>query len=274
MDAEVGEPVVELLDEVWTSTADAIEGLDVGEWARPSELPGWTVKDVLSHVAGSEASLLGEPAPAVDISHLDHVKTPFQEMLELPVEAWRPRSGAEVRNWFDDVTGRRVAALRAMTPEEMGAPSWSPIGEVPYREFMRVRVFDCWMHEQDIRRVVGRPGHLAGPALEPVVERFRGALGVVVGKRAAAPDGTTVVIHATGPTEVKLGVVVEGRARVVDAATLDAVPDVRITLPFEALGALGGGRWDRSRAEVAGGVSYAGDEALGRRILDHMAFTP
>ena len=47
-----------------------------------------------------------------------------------------------------------------------------------------------------------------------------------------------------------------------------------ITLPFEAFIALGGGRWDRARAEAAGGVEYAGDGELGRRVLDNFAFTP
>ena len=47
-----------------------------------------------------------------------------------------------------------------------------------------------------------------------------------------------------------------------------------ITLPFEAFVALGGGRWDRARAEAAGGVVYEGDAELGRAVLDHMAFTP
>jgi uncharacterized protein (TIGR03083 family) len=274
MAEDVTDPVVGLLEEVWTSTGEATEGLDEGAWSQPSELPGWTVKDCLAHVAGTESALLGEPGPDVDVSHLAHVSTPFQELMEKPVERWRPRSGSEVRDWFLDVTRRRLGHLRAMTPEEMDAPSWSPIGEVPYREFMRVRVFDCWMHEQDIRRVVGRPGHLSGPALDPVLERFRGALGFVVGKKADVVDGTRLLLRTTGPTEVALGVVVDGRATVVDEAELGGPPDVEVTLPIGTLAALGGGRWDRARAEAEGGVAYGGDAQLGRRVLDHMAFTP
>jgi uncharacterized protein (TIGR03083 family) len=273
MTDEAPDPVVELLEEVWTSIGDATEGLDEGTWSSPSELPGWTVKDCLSHVAGTERALLGEPSPEVDVSHLPHVSSPFQELIEKPVEEWRSRSGTEVRDGFLEVTRRRLGHLRAMTPEEMEAPSWSPIGEVPYRVFMRVRVFDCWMHEQDIRRVVDRPGHESGPALDCVVERLRAALGFVVGKKAGAPDGSQVLIRTTGPTEVAFGVVVDGRARVVDPNELGP-PDVAITLPFTSLAALGGGRWDRARAEAAGGVVVDGDGELGRAVLDHMAFTP
>ena len=139
---------------------------------------------------------------------------------------------------------------------------------------MRVRVFDCWMHEQDIRRVVGRPGHLSGPALDCVVERFRGALGFVVGKKAEAPDGTRVLVRTTGPTEVAFGVAVDGRATVVEESELGGSPTAVVTLPFSTLAALGGGRWDRVRAEAEGGVTYDGDVELSSRIVEHMAFTP
>jgi uncharacterized protein (TIGR03083 family) len=268
------EPIVDVLDHIWSSTLEATEGLDEREWARPSELPGWTLKDCLSHVTTIEAGLLGEPPDPVPVDHLAHVVTSFQAMMEVGVEAWRPLSGAEVRARSADVLPRRVAQLRAMTDEEMSAPSWSPIGEVPYREFLAVRAFDSWMHEQDLRRALGRPGDLDGPSVEPALVRFRAAVPAVVGKRSGAPDGARIVVRTTGPTELEL--VVEGRARLVDPAEVASWdrPTVAVTLPFEALVALGGGRWDRERAEAAGGVAYEGDAELGRRVLDSLAFTP
>ena len=268
------EPIIDVLEQVWGSTHAATEGLTEEDWRRPSELPAWTVKDCLSHVATVEAGFLGEPTETVAVSHLAHVTTPFQEAMEIGVEAWRPLPGTEVRERFADIYPRRVAQLRAMSPEEMAAPSRSPLGEVPYRQFMVVRAFDSWMHEQDIRRALGRPGNLSGPAVEPTLDRFRAALGLVVGKKAAAPEGTRLVIRTTGPTEVAYGVVVEGRARVVAPDELPGGPETVITLPFEAFVALGGGRWDRARAEATGGVTYDGDVDLGRRVLDNLAFTP
>jgi uncharacterized protein (TIGR03083 family) len=268
------EPIIDVLEQIWRSTLAATDGLTEQDWHTPSDLPGWTVKDCLSHVATVEAGFLGEPTEQVAVSHLAHVRSPFQEAMEVGVEAWRPLPGAEVRARFADIWPRRVAQLRSMTPAELDAPSASPLGEVPYRQFMVVRAFDCWMHEQDIRRALDRPGNLEGPGVGPTLDRFRAALGVVVGKRAAAPDGTCLVLRTTGPTEVAFGVAVEGRARVVDVADLPGAPDAVVTLPFEALVALGGGRWDRVRAEAAGGVSYEGDADLGRRVLDNLAFTP
>ena len=161
-----------------------------------------------------------------------------------------------------------------MTEEEWSTPGWSPIGEVPYRDFMRVRVFDSWMHEQDVRRALDRPGHLDGPVVDCALERFEVALGAIVGKRAAAPDGSSVVFRTAGGADRVFPVVVEGRARLVDPADAPDSPTVRIDLPFETFVALGGGRWDLAEAEAAGGLTVTGDEELGRAVLSKMGFTP
>ena len=45
------EPIVDVLDHVWSSTLQATKGLDEAAWAQPSELPGWTLKDLsLIHI--------------------------------------------------------------------------------------------------------------------------------------------------------------------------------------------------------------------------------
>ena len=87
-----------------------------------------------------------------------HVPNPFGEMNEAWVEARRTVPGAEVLAEFVEITDRRLDALRAMPAEQFDEVGWSPVGEVPYREFMETRVLDTWAHEQDIRRALGRPG--------------------------------------------------------------------------------------------------------------------
>jgi uncharacterized protein (TIGR03083 family) len=273
-DTATDEPIVGLLAAEWASISELAHTLDEADWATPTALPGWTAKDCLSHMAGTERMLLGEPAPDVDISHLAHAVSPFQQMMEVWVEAARPEPGSAVVTAFDEATARRLDALRAMTPEQWDEVGWSPIGDVAYRQFMVVRLFDCWMHEQDIRRAVGRPGHLWGPVVDRALDRFRAALGFVVGKKAGAPDGSSVVICTTGETELVLPVVVDGRATLVDPADAPAAPTATVTVPFATFVALGGGRWDRAAAEAAGGIELTGDVALGRRVLDGLAFTP
>jgi uncharacterized protein (TIGR03083 family) len=268
----VSDPIVELLEQEWASLDQLCDGLTEEQWKTPTALPGWTVQDCLSHVVGTERMLLGDAPPSVDVSHLEHVKDPFAAAMEAWVEERRARTGAEVLAEFREQIPRRLEQLKSMTAEQFDEVGFSPIGEVPYRDFMVVRVFDCWMHEQDIRRALDRPGHLEGPVVDTALVRFRAAIGFIVGKRGQAPEGSSVVFATVGGAAPVWPVVVEGRARLADEVPDE--PTTRITLPFESFIALGGGRWSADEAESAGGISIDGDEELGRRVLAGMAFTP
>jgi uncharacterized protein (TIGR03083 family) len=270
----VSEPIIELLEDEWASITALIEPLADEQWELPTALPGWSVRDNVTHMIGTESMLLGDPAPDVPVRHLPHVRDDFAAIGETWIEARRTNRPDEVKREFAEVTGRRSAALRAMPAEAFDTPGWSPIGEVPYRTFMGVRVFDCWMHEQDIRRAIGQPGHLSGPVVDKALERFEGALPYAIGKKAGVPDGASVVFDVRGATERRYAIVVDGRAKLVDAQESPAEPTVEITLPFETFVALGGGRWTRAEALDAGGVGIRGDEGLAATVLDHLSFTP
>ena len=114
------------------------------------------------------------------------------------------------------ITATRDAALETMSAEEFDGPSWTPAGPGIYGRSCASRVFDCWMHEQDIRDAVGMPGHGDGPCAAVALAEAADALGYIVGKRAAAPDGAAVTIELTGPEHVTWHVLVDGRARLVD----------------------------------------------------------
>lgn len=266
-----GERITGQLATVWASITELGSGLNEADWNTPTDLPGWTAKDCLSHMAGTEAILLGEPVPDVSVDHIPRVTSPFIAMMEVPVEARRATPAAEVMAEFVDVTNRRLAVLAAMSDEQWSTPGWSPVGEVPYATFMEVRVFDCWMHDQDIRRAVGRPGGINVGA-EVSLGRIELGLGFIVGKRAEAPDGTSVVFEVTGPYPRTYAVVVDGRAGLTDDIPDD--PTVRITTDLEVFTALGGGRWSGERAMDTGRVTVAGDSDLAQRILSGMAITP
>jgi uncharacterized protein (TIGR03083 family) len=269
--------IAELLDAEWHSVDDLCSSFDDGTWAIPAALPGWSVKDCLSHIAGVESSLLGEPMPAVDVSHLAHIVDPFQEITEAPVEFRRSWTGQQVLDDFRTITARRVDQLRAMTAAELDTVGWSPLGDVPYRVFMGVRLFDSWMHEQDMRRAADRPGHLHGVVVDRALDRFRAAVPFVIGKKAGAPEGSTVVIATTGDTELSWTIaVIDGRAKLTSESAGDRPPEptVGITMPFTTLVALGGGRWNVGEARHAGPIELTGDDDLAERILANLAFTP
>lgn len=268
---EGGEPVVELLAAEWSVLAELLAGLPDDDWQRPA-LPGWTVHDVVAHVIGGERMLSGAPRPELapePDGGAAHVRNDIGRFNEAWVAALRPLSPAEMLTALRDVTAERLAALRSMSSAELDAPSWTPAGQGTYRRFMEIRVFDTWMHEQDIRTAVGRAGHESGPVAEQALAEVVGALGYIVGKRVGAPDGSGVCIVLTGPIERELCVAVEGRAKVVPS--LAAAPTASITLSSSLFLRLAGGRQDPD--EALDGVQLGGDPTLARSLATRLAYT-
>src|SRR5690242_15164688 len=94
---------------------------------------------------------------------------------------------------------------------------------------MGIRVFDCWYHEQDIREALDLPGLLDGPVADFSLERIpRKGLGYVVGKKAGAPSGSSVVFQVFGTTPIIATIVVPPEGRAVLAEDVPEEPTVRI----------------------------------------------
>ncbi|HEY3140343.1 MAG TPA: maleylpyruvate isomerase family mycothiol-dependent enzyme [Acidimicrobiales bacterium] len=264
--------IVDALNEEWDSLVALAAELAPWDWDHPTDCPGWSVKDCYAHILGTESMLLGRPNPTVELpAELPHVRNEIGRANEEWVVAYRDRSGAEVLGDLAEVITERRSVLAKSDQEAFDQPSWTPAGEDSYGRFMRIRVMDQWMHEQDVREAVGRPGHLEGVAAEVTLDELAAALGYVVGKKAAAPAGSTVRFDLKGPMSDTLDIVVSDRARLVDQ--LSGEPSVTITLPGATFCRLAGGRRNWDHPWVRAAVSISGDEELGRRILSNLAFT-
>jgi uncharacterized protein (TIGR03083 family) len=263
--------VVPVLVAEWAAIDDLLASLRPDQWALPTALPGWSVQDNVAHVVGTECALAGQAAPpcAVDVRTLPHVHNDIGAANEQWVHGLRDESPARVLDRFRDVTAIRRKALEAMTQEEFDAPSWTPAGKGTYGRFMRMRVFDCWMHEQDIREATGIPGHDDGPCAELALSEVTGALGYLVGKKAAAPAGSSVTIELTGPVHATHHVAVQGRAALVDE--LPGPATVTVRLSSNLLARLAGGRVPV--AGRLGEITFEGDADLGARIAHALPFT-
>jgi uncharacterized protein (TIGR03083 family) len=263
--------IVDKLAEVWTSIAGLCASFSEQAWKTPTDCPKWSVQDHVSHMIGTESRLLGRQAPQHTPQDMQHVKNDIGKFNEVWVDFRRSWPGAQVLAEFQDVTAERLRVLRAMSPADFSQPTQTPVGPGTVRDFMHIRIFDCWVHEQDIRRAVGRPGHLTGPVVEHSVGRIAMALPFVVGKKAQAPNGTTVVFVITGAAGRTLPIGVDGgRARVLEAPP--EAPTVRLTMDIETLNCLGCGRWTPDDALASGKVQIAGDRGLGETIVRQMNF--
>ncbi|MEZ5381385.1 MAG: maleylpyruvate isomerase family mycothiol-dependent enzyme [Microthrixaceae bacterium] len=276
-----GEPVVALLNEQFAAAVALAQEVPDDQWSTPTDLPGWTVQDCFSHMIGVERQMMGVAEETPPLDHLPHVRDDFGRMVEAPVELRRSRTPAEIRSELSETLATRQAELEGYPPDKFDEDSWTPAGPGSYRDFMLIRVFDLWMHEQDVRHALGLPGHLDGPVVESVLAvNATGALPMIIGKRAGAPGGAVVEVEVVGETEARFVVQVrevdgKRRAALVDA---DAVgePTAHIRINVDPFMRLCGGRVEAAAVldVEEPQVVLSGDRELARTVVENLTFTP
>ena len=244
---------------------------------RPTDCPGWTVLDQIAHVASAEAMVAGEPVPDVDVSHHAHVRHALRRadgaLRRVPPRT-RPRGGARRARGAP----RRAADRLPERPGVGRAVVRSPFGPVHADDRLGIRTFDVWMHEQDVREALERPGGLDTGAAAHSVSQLFAELPRIVAKDAAVEPGNAVVLDLTGPTVGRAGARVEehdGKARGIPLFTGDADehPDVvttSLTMSTAVAGRLAGGR----RAPEDLHVVVHGDDDVAHRVMAAMVITP
>jgi uncharacterized protein (TIGR03083 family) len=259
---------------VWDSLDTLLDGLPQAEWQAATPLPGWCVQAVVSHIIGTESFVDGisAPEPDIDVKALDHVRNDVGAMNECWVRHLGGQSGESVLQRYRAVTEGRRKGLQAMSEEDWNAETLTPAGPDSYGRFMRIRVFDCWMHEQDIRMATGRPSsdaELEGSASRLSLDEIAATLGFVVGKLAKAPDGSRIQFDLTGPLARSIRVNVDGRAQVVaDFGGQEPTATVRVdALQFTRLA--GGRPMCSARPQD---VEFGGDQAVAARIVERLNF--
>jgi uncharacterized protein (TIGR03083 family) len=164
------EALVDAYEDVLTNTIELARGISDDQAGAPTDCPGWTIHDQLSHMVGLEQILGGSPRPSIAAPDLPHVHGDVGAFMETIVHVRRELPFSAV---VDELTGllpRRLAQLRAAAaegdPEVMG-----PMGPRKLSAVMTNRVFDLWAHEQDIRRALGLAPRLDCAAAHVAVDR-------------------------------------------------------------------------------------------------------
>jgi uncharacterized protein (TIGR03083 family) len=261
--------VVDLQESQLRALDDLCSGLTAQEWATPTDCPGWSVQDNLSHIVGTESTILGRPAPDHQPGEKPWIRNPIGAGNEVHVDFRRSWTPDKVLEEFRDIADERIKSIRALSPEDLAGESWTPIGQGTVADLLAIRVMDMWVHEQDIRRAIGKPGGLDGPIAEHVFGRHATAIPFVVGKKVAPPAGTTVVVEVTGPAGGTIAVATEGKR----ANRLDEIPDeptVTLSMDLETFNCLCTGRGDP--ATHAKKVTITGDQPLGGRVVEQLNF--
>jgi uncharacterized protein (TIGR03083 family) len=226
------------------------------------------VGDVVAHVAHLEAIVAGAPEETVEVPEAPHLRNEIGYYTEAGVLARRGRSLTELVEEIERSVATRYAELEADPPADPDAPApRTPAGAAWSTSLLlRNRPFDVWVHEQDVRRAVGRPGNTDSPAAVHALGMLGRGLPMVLAKRVGAEPGTSCRIHLP-ESDVAWTVQVgdDGRASFTEVDE----PTCCLTLSSEDYLVLATGRREPADTDP----TIDGDQELAARVLASLNVT-
>jgi uncharacterized protein (TIGR03083 family) len=180
--------------------------LDEAEWHRPTICTGWTVKDIALHLLGDDIGKLSRARDYFEyvsetnsrIDSWDELVTYINEMNALWVQATRRMSGRLLCELLA-FTGEEICQyFRSLDPYATGElVSWAGPGPAPVWLDIAREYTERWLHQQQIRDAVERPGLKERRFFAPVLATFVRALPHTF-RDVTADEQTLVQLTITG----------------------------------------------------------------------------
>ncbi len=180
-----------------------LRGLDGDAWRRPTVCPGWTVHDITAHLVHDHVRRLSgtrdrhsSPGPEAGEALPAFLARVNQEFVDV-ARRWSPSVLVDLLEQLGPLLDGTWAEVDVHAVDEMdvwwvepGAPA--PVWLDVAREFS-----EFWVHQQQIRDAVGRPGAQDPALVGAVVDTFVRGLPNTL-RRYRAPVGSSVRIEVTG----------------------------------------------------------------------------
>jgi uncharacterized protein (TIGR03083 family) len=246
------------LNEIGGLTADLTDD----QWQVQSLCPAWTVRECAAHVIGVETVLAGW-APSLETPPPFEIMGPWMEKAG-------GMSGAEFNTAIGEIMAARLAELAAFDDGVVAAPSITPVGPQTYGGFLRIRIFDLWVHARDIGLPLGIELPDGGLTATMALDEVHRSMGYIMGKKVGLEDGMSATVHVTGGVERDIHVTVDGRAALVDSVDN---PTVELTADVETFVMLACGRVDPQERIDAGRISWTGADEWGDKVARNLRFT-
>ncbi|MBW4030455.1 MAG: maleylpyruvate isomerase family mycothiol-dependent enzyme [Acidobacteria bacterium] len=259
--------IIDALDDTWSKTERALTGRVERDFDALTSCPGWSVRDVVNHVTGSEFILAGAPVPVLTSPPPPYVRNRRGEENEAMVASRRHYSAGEVLNDFRYATTMTLSRLGRLDLATWEAPTRGASGWRPLHQVLEMRVIDSWIHLQDIRDALLEPTDDHGLGEDIVINYFEGLIPFIWARRVAAPEAALLRINLVGrlARSVQLRVR-DGRG--VAVASSDEVPTVEMTTAVALFWRRMAGRINAEALLRASATDIRGDRILGGRLAE------
>jgi uncharacterized protein (TIGR03083 family) len=257
--------LIEALGAQRVRTMELLRGASDAEWEQEI-VPRWRLREVAAHlVTTDEGTLTGRVLSA------GFTRTGDAKMIS-KIEAWNDR---QVGRWADRPVEEILAGLERWSkrlerfarafPAVLGRPAIvTPFGKVSLLWLTSLRVYDEWIHDEDIRRALGRPSDDVPGSVRPVARMV--AAGIPVQTTVRIPKGRLGRVSLAfedgdiPPVGVDLGASAYGFGV--------AGTDATVTGRTAAIAMIAAHRDAWRDTEAAGGLKVEGDREVAEVLLD------
>lgn len=178
------------------------------EWHKPTVCPGWSVKDIVLHLLADDVGKLSRNRDVFDESTLmnnspklsswNDLVAYINQRNELWVQATRRMSNRLVCTFLALTGEETYQYFSSLDLYALGEPvSWAGPNPAPVWLDIAREYTERWVHQQQIRDAVGKPGLKERKFFAPVLEAFVRALPHTF-REIHATDGTLIHLVITG----------------------------------------------------------------------------
>lgn len=147
--------IVEALGAQQAELDGLLAGLDADGWAAPTRCPGWTVADVVLHLAQTDelgtASAQGRLAEVAG-HWIDPAQGTVDDAAEIAVGAERGLAPVDLLARWRAAVAAECAALLACSAA--ARCNWV-VGDLSARTLATTRLAECWIHTGDVAAALG-----------------------------------------------------------------------------------------------------------------------
>src|SRR5579859_5910553 len=275
MKMQAAEPVivVDLFPQERRLLLELFAGLTDEDWQRPTVCAGWTVRDIGLHLLGDDIGYLARKRDGFsnpffagrDMGRWESLVRNINEANELWVRAMQRVSPALLRALLE-LTGKQFYEyLSSLDVMALGEPvSWAGLQGAPVWLDIAREYTERWLHQQQIRDAVHRPGMKERRFFHPVLDTFMWALPYIY-RDVAVTETTVVKLVVTGEAGDVWYVVGEGNGWSL-YKVVELQPASIVTMDQETCWRLFKKWIDKERARAM--IRIEGDVALGEKVLE------